>query len=240
MNKKYLNVVEIYETIDGEISTFHQGRMTTIIRLAGCNFSKNPCSYCDSLYDCEFDMNQHHRMEITDIILEIEKIGNKSITITGGEPLLQQVCLWHLLHEMRLSDYYSINIETNGSIIPTNTNTHSIDVEYTCDYKLPSSGNFTKMMSLSYYNFAGVIKFIIADEIDYKEAIYIKRQLGNNRFYGFSTINFSDLESKERFTKKTGIKEVWTIKQLYERLKEDKQYENVNLNLQLHKIIGLK
>ena len=242
MNKEYLNVVEIYETIDGEINAFHQGRITTILRLAGCNLS---CSYCDSLYACE---SEGIKMSIDHVLLELEKIGNKNITITGGEPLLQKEALNGLFKWMGFkrkfpNDYYYINIETNGTIGPNFIWDEGIRIGTTMDYKLPSSKIKIDKIDLDNFHYIHTIKFLIADVFDYTHALHVKKMLENNNckpLFAFSTINFSDLESKEKFTEKTGIKEVWTTKELYNRLKEDKQHENVILNVQIHKLIGLK
>jgi len=244
MNKEYLNVVEIYETIDGEINAFHQGRMTTIIRLAGCNLQ---CSYCDSLYACQ---SEGIRMSIDDVLLELEKIGNKSITITGGEPLLQGEALLDLFRTMEWKmmsslDRYEINIETNGTIDPLSFRFHDYcdSITTTMDYKLPSSRIKIDKIDLDHFHYVSVIKFLIADVFDYTHALHVKKMLENNNcksLFAFSTINFLNEKEKERFTKRTNIKEVWSTKQLYERLRGDKQYENVILNVQIHKLIGLK
>ena len=38
-----MKIYEIFQSIDGEVNAFHQGRITTFIRLAGCNLN---CTYC--------------------------------------------------------------------------------------------------------------------------------------------------------------------------------------------------
>lgn len=244
MSKDILKVVEIYETIDGEVNLFHQGRMTTILRLAGCNL-KPGCSYCDSKYACDSVGIEMTAKEVCD---KIREIGNTNITITGGEPLLQGKALKELFNWFgfysQINYEYSINIETNGTIDPLDFNwDRHIRRTETMDYKLPSSRIKIDKIDLNNFHYVHTVKFIIADEVDYNHALKIKQKLQNNNchsLFAFSPVMFTNEEDKERFTKRTGIKDIWTPKELFNRLRRDKQHENVIFNVQLHKLVGLK
>jgi len=166
-----LNVCSIFNSIDGEYNCFDgAGQLTTFIRLKGCNLS---CGYCDTAYSQS--PTPENWMTINEII---EQVHFKKVTITGGEPLLQQeavnkLCvklMWkHPIH------YCKISIETNGSIKIDNT-CRSKEVwentRYVVDYKLPSSGMNKHMKDEVFQDLRqiDVIKFVIANDYDYKYA----------------------------------------------------------------------
>ncbi len=161
-----LNVQAIFDSIDGEENAFGgAGQLTTFIRLKGCNLT---CSYCDTKY--ALPGYPENWMTIDEIIQEIHF---PKVTITGGEPLLQEESVMELCniltYHLNNNHYARVTIETNGTIEPTYF-VHN--VRYVVDYKLPSSGMLEHMntevfKSLRYND---VIKFVIADEYDYKYA----------------------------------------------------------------------
>ena len=104
-------------------------------------------------------------MTVAELADVIESLGNHRITITGGEPLLQEAAVVELIDELnrrkalkiqdnpssqsdltRINDVdkrerpnnspYDFNIETNGTIVPS---FHRDNVWFTYDYKTPSS-----------------------------------------------------------------------------------------------------
>ena len=154
-----MNVIEIFASIDGEGS--RQGLLTTFLRLHDCNIR---CSYCDTTYSYGID-SVFTEMTVAEVADVIESLGNHRITITGGEPLLQEAAVVELIDELnrrkalkiqdspssqsdltRINDVdkrerpnnspYDFNIETNGTIIPS---FHIDNVWFTYDYKTPSS-----------------------------------------------------------------------------------------------------
>lgn len=100
-----LNVVEIFQSIQGEGANF--GRSAVFVRLSDCN--KN-CWYCDT------DWSRGEAMTVLQIHEEVRRFSkaedypNNLIIWTGGEPTLQ------LTDEVleHFSDYYNC-IETNGT-----------------------------------------------------------------------------------------------------------------------------
>lgn len=130
MNEIKFPVVEIFDSIDGEGITV--GCLATFIRLAGCNIR---CGYCDTLYALKKEDGDE--ITLAEIVERIEKIGNKHVTLTGGEPLWCE----HVktLIEAIINEGYRINIETNGTrdIEPY---TQLYGVIITMDYKTISSG----------------------------------------------------------------------------------------------------
>ena len=76
-----MKVVEIFSSIDGEGKRI--GLPTTFVRLHGCNLR---CSYCDTTYGCDGD--DFVVMSVDEIVESCDALSVRSITITGGEPLI--------------------------------------------------------------------------------------------------------------------------------------------------------
>ena len=89
-----MNVIEIFDSIDGEGS--RQGLLTTFLRLHDCNIR---CSYCDTTYSYGID-STFTDMTVQEVADAIESLGNHRITITGGEPLLQEAAVVELIDEL--------------------------------------------------------------------------------------------------------------------------------------------
>lgn len=102
-----LIVNEIFYSLDGE--GIRAGYPAVFIRLAGCNLR---CNYCDTEYAlCKSDGKE---MTIAEIAEKAKGFGKcRSITLTGGEPLLQDGAI-DLLRE--LHNEFDIIVETNGAV----------------------------------------------------------------------------------------------------------------------------
>lgn len=109
-NKKIL-VSEIFESIDGE--GYHAGFPTVFFRTVGCNLR---CSWCDSKYT--FTAGEDSKwMSVKDAVDAVDAFQLRHITITGGEPLLEENKEWmtEFIRVLLLSGY-EVDVETNGSI----------------------------------------------------------------------------------------------------------------------------
>lgn len=155
-------VNEIFKSIEGEGK--RAGTPCAFIRLAGCNLR---CSYCDTGYAQLSSSGKD--MELEDVVGVVVGFNVRHVTITGGEPMLQDA----LSMALALPEH-ECNIETNGSLPlqekPSN-------VFYTMDWKCPSSGEGDAM---SYDNLAAlgpddVIKFVVGTHEDMDE---VERVLG--------------------------------------------------------------
>jgi 7-carboxy-7-deazaguanine synthase len=175
-----LNINESFLSMDGEISPFHQGKLTMFVRVSGCNLC---CTWCDS------KLAQKHsktdRVIPSEKILKqfftthIKKIGVEKITITGGEPLLQENGV-NALTKMALDAGLYVTIETNGSLLPKKPISHS-KFGYVVDYKLPSSGQ-EHLMKPAFINTLtknDVWKFVIGNWTDYKRARDMSIKMGH-------------------------------------------------------------
>lgn len=130
MNEIKFPVVEIFDSIDGEGIT--AGCLATFIRLAGCNIR---CGYCDTSYALKKEEGKE--MTLDEIMDRVMAIGNKHVTLTGGEPLWRD----HVktLIEAIIDEGYRVNIETNGTLhIEPYTRLYGVII--TMDYKTLSSG----------------------------------------------------------------------------------------------------
>ena len=118
-------VYEVFASIQGE--GLYCGQRQTFIRLAGCNLA---CAYCDTISSREeqpsacrietsagigsFD-NISNPINSDDILSACKHLGSKVISITGGEPLMQQKFLTDLMRKLKQNGF-STHLETNGTL----------------------------------------------------------------------------------------------------------------------------
>lgn len=107
----HLNLSEVFgPTIQGEGP--NAGRLSSFIRLAGCNLS---CSWCDSAYTWDWDRFEHaaevHPTEIGEVLGMLDDLPGR-IIVTGGEPLLQATALALILAARPERQF---DVETNGT-----------------------------------------------------------------------------------------------------------------------------
>ncbi len=162
-----MQVIEKFVSINGE--GLKQGELALFIRFKGCNLR---CSYCDTKYS--FENPEYNEESIEDIINYCKEKKIKNITLTGGEPLIQDD-IFKLINELSKNDF-NIEIETNGAVdikkfinIP--------NVSFTLDYKLPVSLMEHHMITdnYQYINKKDAVKFVcgtIDDLNKMKEIIY--------------------------------------------------------------------
>ncbi len=191
------------------------GELACFIRLSGCNLR---CSYCDTKYALENNLGEE--LSIERIIEEVDKIGFKNITITGGEPLIHKD-IDELISKL-LNKGYNINIETNGSIDIKNYLGKCL---ITMDYKCPSS-LMEKSMNLSNLEKLtenDVLKFVI-NEGDFNTVKKILKKYDLKCYVYLSPI-FGDID----------------LKKIVEFMKECNSQginmQKVRMQVQLHKIV---
>lgn len=215
-----MKVVEIFKSIDGEGKRV--GLPTTFVRLYGCNLK---CNYCDTTYGCEGD--GYTIMSIQEIVDAIEALGVRSVTLTGGEPLIHPGVRG--LVETLLCEGYWINIETNGTVdvdifrseVGGDKNTGISRLFFTVDYKCPCSG-MEKHMNMNMYHKLrtnDVVKFVVGSKEDMDRALTVLEEVQTKAEVYFSPM-FGSIEPSE----------------IVEYILEHKLY-NVKVQVQLHKII---
>jgi 7-carboxy-7-deazaguanine synthase len=207
-----LSIYEIFKSIEGE--TTWAGFPAVFARLAGCNLH---CSYCDT----PGSRKSGREMEVDSILSEVKKLGPvHHVTVTGGEPLSQEDA--PLLMRKLIYEKYRVQLETNGSfpLSPVPSGVRKI-----VDVKTPSSGEADSFMEENLENIGenDEMKFLICNRKDFEfSKNFIKKHLAETG----TIINFSPVYNKMKYHKLSE----WVVE---ENL-------NVRINLQIHKIIGLK
>lgn len=158
-------VVEKFVSINGEGRLC--GQLAIFIRFAGCNLN---CSYCDTTWANEKDV-LYELMSSEDIYEYIKSTKVKNITLTGGEPLLQEGIIG-LLELLSKDKELHVEIETNGSVMLDKFSKLQNSPSFTMDYKLPSS-NMEHKMSLENFEFLtknDTVKFVSGSLKDLEKA----------------------------------------------------------------------
>ena len=148
-------ITEIFYSLQGETRTI--GLPTVFVRLTGCPLR---CTYCDTAYA----FHGGEKMDITDIVEQVQSYHPQYVTVTGGEPLAQKSC-YELLSA--LCDLgVEVSLETSGAM-----DISDVDPRVVCvmDLKTPASGEEAKN---KYDNIVKLkpqdqIKFVICNRQDY-------------------------------------------------------------------------
>lgn len=209
-------VVEKFISVNGEGTLC--GQLAIFIRFAGCNLE---CSYCDTKWANNRDV-KYDLMSSNQIYDYIKATGIRNVTLTGGEPLMQQNIL-ELLELLSKDEELHIEIETNGSI-PLNKYSKILNPpSFTMDYKLPSS-NMEKYMNLDNFELLtdkDTVKFVSGTVQDLEKAKYI--------------IDTYNLVDKTNIYISPVFSEI-SMESIVDFMKENKM-NGVNLQMQLHKVI---
>jgi len=153
MSTNQAQLCEVFNSIQGE--GLYVGERQTFVRFAGCNLS---CQYCDSpqalTIPKEFKVelvpgkksfqpyaNPVSVSQLIEIIKSLDKLKGMthSLSLTGGEPLLQIDFLKEFLPEFKKELKLPIYLETNG-VLPDHLSevVENIDI-VAFDLKLPSA-----------------------------------------------------------------------------------------------------
>ena len=216
-----LQVNQLFESFDGEVNLFHQGRRATFLRLAGCNLS---CSYCDAPQ--ARDLSNARETETGLLAKLITNMAPSKLTITGGEPFIQPEGVIELIKEIQKIREMNISIETNGTVpVPVDI---TDDICLIMDYKLTTKAIPLEEAFGSLYR-TDFVKFVISNKLDFERAIirieWIKACM--NKAHNISSppqFAFSPIHGEV------------SPKQLAKWIMES-PVENAIINLQLHKYI---
>lgn len=211
-----MRVAEIFESINGEGPL--AGQRALFLRFAGCNLS---CSYCDTAW-ANAPGYTGTQMSVEEILREVEKAQIQNITITGGEPLLQED-MPKLLKALADTGEHLIEIETNGTINLAPFCNIGDCISFTMDYKLSGSGMEDAMCMENFRLLKGKdsVKFVVGSAADLARAheVIQKEDLQGKCHIFFSPV-FGKIDPEE----------------IVEYIKKNR-LDRVNLQLQLHKII---
>jgi len=179
-------VVEKFISINGE--GMKSGELAVFIRFQKCNLK---CSYCDTAWACTDDA-EYEEMDCEAITKYIASTGVKNVTLTGGEPLLQEN-LSILITEIAKSGDMHIEVETNGSQSLLYMSRMIARPSFTMDYKLPSSGmeTFMDIENFEVLTKADSVKFVCGsiEDLDKARTLIKKHGLLTNTNVYFSPVH---------------------------------------------------
>ena len=210
----FLQICETFVSIQGE-STF-AGWPCFFIRLTGCNLR---CSYCDTTYA----FAGGDPVSIPYLVNAFLATGLDCVEVTGGEPLLQPgtPALLKALQDTRPGTV--VLLETNGScdisVVPPG-------VVAIMDIKCPASGAGDAMdwQNLERLRPQDEVKFVISDRADFDWAVRIVNE--HRLASKCHTVLFSPVLGR---VEPAALAE-WLMASRV----------RVRLNLQLHKLAGLR
>ena len=213
-----MQVVEKFISLNGEGK--RAGELACFVRFKGCNLA---CAYCDTKWANEDDVpfSEETPRKIAEFVSKSE---TGSVTLTGGEPLLQDGIL--SLVKILSGEYNRlVEIETNGSV-DISPYCGMTNVSVTMDYKLRSSG-FEECMRLENFDCLtsdDSVKFVVSDMTELEHAMDIIKRYGlAERCSVFFSPAFGEITPRE-------IADYIT----------ENRVKGVRLQLQLHKVIEVR
>ncbi len=173
---------EIFLSVQGEGRT--AGTASAFVRLATCNLA---CTWCDTAYTWDWSRFDHEElvmyMEPAEAASRVEALATTNVVITGGEPLLQQAAGLGELACSLAGTGHSIEVETNGTIAPSEQMVASV-ARWNVSPKISSSGNpaprrevpeaLSALAALPNADW----KFVITDRPDVEEAALLAGRYG--------------------------------------------------------------
>ena len=209
-------IAETFSSINGEGTK--AGQLAFFIRFTGCNLN---CSYCDTQW-ANVPNAPFVKMTDSEIIAEVRKSGIKNVTVTGGEPLIQQDII--PLLERLCENGNSVETETNGAadisdVVKMGENRPIL----TMDYKLPSSGmeGFMRKENFSLLDERDTVKFVSGSREDLERAAEIISEYDlTERCHVYLSPVFGKIVPEDMVN-----------------FMLEKNLNGVNLQLQLHKFI---
>lgn len=168
-----LPIIEQFISLDGEGPT--AGELAYFVRFCDCNLR---CAWCDTAYSWDHT-SQVVQKTPQELYEAIQASGIKNVTLTGGEPLIQENMI-SLLQLLANDETLCVHIETNGSvdIAPFRAQCPAKNIHYILDYKLPDSAMEAQMCleNLHQVQHDDVYKFVIASEVDLARAVELIQQ----------------------------------------------------------------
>lgn len=213
--EKMLYIEEVFSSINGESTD--AGLPTVFVRLFGCNIH---CIYCDQKQDTK----NKKKISVGNLVSAIQNLHVRNVCITGGEPLLQPD-VYPLIYEL-VGLNYTVSVETSGCV-EIEPDYYNRGYKYVMDVKCPSSGVSHKnvLKNLAILHMKDEVKFVIGNRKDYEFAKHVLRS-----YPTMAKILFSPVFDEE-------LKPV-IGKELIEWVLADNL--NVRIQIQIHKILGVK
>ncbi len=150
-----LRITEIFYSLQGETSTV--GLPTVFIRLTGCPLR---CQYCDTAYA----FSGGDIWPLNRILEQVASYGARYVTVTGGEPLAQALCI-KLLTQLCDADY-RVSLETSGAMDIRDVDSRVVTI---LDLKTPASLECDRNLesNIGLLKPIDQVKFVICNRRDY-------------------------------------------------------------------------
>jgi 7-carboxy-7-deazaguanine synthase len=214
-------ISEIFFSFQGEGPLI--GYPQIFIRFEGCNLN---CSYCDEKHP---PAKKQTISEVLDIIKPLLKNKPHSISITGGEPLLQVDSIKELIKELPLPIY----LETNGTL-PN----HLIEIAdqvtwFSVDFKPNYESEFIDFLNTLSNKPNVFVKYVITKDFPIQEAQKLAKII--------ATINENIPLILQPVTAGSGYKSKASTKDITRAFNITRKHlENVRIIPQTHKIMNIK
>ncbi len=227
----HLIVNEVFSSIQGEGPNV--GMPCLFLRLAFCN---QHCVWCDTKYTWDWKhyniVNEAQRYSIKQVIQELEQLNPNldrpyNLVITGGEPMLQQVALAELVHQLfyrSSSRLDHIEIETAGTVELLPELQHAMNIargSFNVSPKLATSGNSIQkrrraaaLIKLAWFvqHGHGCFKFVVAHPEDLEEIEWLVNEYDLSPVYLMPEgTDRLVLTQRMEFVAKEAIKRGWYV-----------------------------
>lgn len=217
-----LNVYSIFEAVEGE--GIHIGTKQVFLRLYQC---KVRCKSCDSPETWKKPNRGLGVMGVQEVVDAIQSYGLSMLSITGGDPMLQERGLVELL--MKLPHRYQVALEVTGmeEVSPLYGMVNFINA----DLKTPSSGLPLRRLVDNARSLISIVK-------NHAQRCQIKAVVANQLDLDFS-LTFYDLHSPKNFV----ITPCWCVGrskppvEFFEHIRNSIGSREVRIIFQQHKFL---
>ena len=221
---KKAKIIEIFTSIQGE--GLYVGEEQLFIRFYGCNLR---CSFCD-----ESKKEFFSEYRASEVIEKLIKEGRKTISLTGGEPLMHADFLNQILPALKEKGL-KIYLETNGILKEGLLKVLDYIDIISMDIKLPSSTG----LKAYWQEHADFLKEAIKKEVfvkaivtsvtffsDIEKAVHIVKDVDKNIPFIIQPVSYNG-----------NIEKIDLLPSFFDRVKRD--LTSVKIIPQVHKILGV-
>jgi len=203
-----LRINEIFFSAEGEGG--RQGQPTIFVRLSGCNLR---CDFCDTRYAWEEGQEINQEIILSKIGRLREKYKADWVSITGGEPLVQDIK--PLVEKLKQAGF-KIQVETNG------TKPITFEVDWLTVSPKPPDFFSTRTCRQQ----ATEVKLVVTKNLKLAEVEKVRKKFRVN------VPLWLQPESNE----------VWSYRRAWHLFEQAARggLKNIRLGCQLHKIYGLR
>jgi len=203
-----LRINEIFFSAEGEGG--RQGQPTIFVRLSGCNLR---CDFCDTRYAWEEGQEINQEIILSKIGRLREKYKADWVSITGGEPLVQDIK--PLVEKLKQAGF-KIQVETNG------TKPITFEVDWLTVSPKPPDFFSTRTCRQQ----ATEVKLVVTKNLKLSEVEKVRKKFRVNIPLWLQP------ESNE----------VWSYRRAWHLFEQAARggLKNIRLGCQLHKIYGLR